>query len=426
MLRRLVSPGNVILLTGAVLLCYLGVWLAYLQQPHVDNDFVSTYFGAWLLRTGHRADLYDFSLQQWAHNRLVGPPPSNGIVYPFVNVPIASAIALPVTLLSPTTAYRAWSVLQLGLLLAAVAIAHRSAWGPSRRPVTERVAIVLLVLSSYATLSLVGAGQWDGLDALGVAMAYRSWARDRHATGAVWLVGTLVLAKPHLAIGLLAFLVGWGNRRVIVAAVATGAGILAASFAVVGPGGMAGWVHGLASVSHGWSVRGQSSFVALAGNWTGDGPLTFPITYAGTAVLAGLCLLLGHRLRTGRLRLSLALGAAVCLSLLAAPHAFVYDTVMLAPALTWLLTESSPFAADLATRRGAWLTVLLWQGATTTTFLNHIISPTILRVGTPMIWMTVALAAHLWRTAHTPAGEARAPGGEPLRPPVTAPAASLR
>jgi Glycosyltransferase family 87 len=425
MLRRLSSPGHVALLSAAILLCYLGVWLSYGHDNRIHNDFIPTYFGSWLLRTGHRADLYDPTLQKWAHNLLVGPPSPHEPWYPFISVPIASAIALPVTFLSPATAYTLWGALQLGLLLAAVLIAHRSAPRPAGRPSLENLAIVLLVLSAYATLGLLSAGQWDGLDALGVAMAYRSWTRDRYAGGAVWLTGTLVLAKPHLAIGLLAFLAGWGNRRAIVAAIASGTAILGASFALVGARGMLGWAHVLASVSHGSSVRGQSSFVALAGNWTGDGPLTFPITYAGTAVLAGLCLLLGHRLRTGRLHLGPALTAAVCLSLLAAPHAFVYDTVMLAPALTWLLTDGSPFADDPATRRGAWATVLLWQGATTTPFLNHVISPTILRVGTPMIWITVALAAHLWRTAHAPAGETRTPAGEPLPPPTAAPAASL-
>jgi hypothetical protein len=406
MLHRLVSPRNVVALTAAILLCYLGVWLGYDHHHRIDNDFISTYLGSWLLRGGHRTDLYDPGVQRWAHDLLVGPTPPAETFMPFVNVPIASLIAMPVTLLGAASAYMAWSTIQLALLGAAVAIAYRSAPRPAGRSTIETVGIVLLVLSAYVTLDLPLAGQWDGLNALGVAMAYRSWRRDGFAAGGAWLVATMALAKPHLAIGLLAFIVGWGNRRAIAGAVGAGLTVAVASFALVGMTGAQGWVHLLGSDAHAWSVRGQSSFVALAGGWTGDGPLTFPIAYAGTVVLAGLCFVLGRRLRRGRLLLGPALAAAACLSLLASPHSFVYDTIMLAPAITWLLAEHSPFALDRIARTRAWVMVLLWHGATSTRFLNQIISPTLLRIGTPVVWIEVGLAAYLWKTAHASRSEA--------------------
>ncbi len=407
MLHRLLSPRNVLAVTAAMVLCYLAIWLGYDPHQRVDNDFISTYFGSWLLRGGHRTDLFDPAVQRWAHDLLVGPTPSTQAFMPFVNVPVASVIALPFTLLGPASAYIGWSTMQFGLLIAAVAIAYRSAPRAAGRSTIEALGIVLLVLSAYVTLDLPLAGQWDGLNALGVAMAYRCWTRNRFASGGVWLVATMALAKPHLAIGLLAFIVGWGNRRAIAGAVAAGVTVAVASLALVGVTGLQGWMHLVGSDAHAWTVRGQSSIVALAGGWTGDGPLTFPITYAGIVVLAGLCLTLGRRLRRGRVRLRPALAAATCLSLLASPHSFVYDTAMIAPAITWLLAEHSPFAIDQVTRRRAWIVVLLWQGATSTRFLNQIISPTILRVGTPIVWIEMGLAAYLWRSAHASGGEAR-------------------
>ncbi|MGH7748995.1 MAG: glycosyltransferase family 87 protein, partial [Candidatus Dormibacteria bacterium] len=300
MLHRLLSPRNVVTVTAAMVLCYLAIWLGYDPHHRIDNDFISTYFGAWLLRGGHHADLYDPTVQRWAHDLLVGPTPPSEFFMPFVNVPIASVIALPVTLFSPAVAYMGWSTIQLALLAAAIVIAYRAAPRPAGRSTVETAGILLLVLSAYVTLDLPLAGQWDGLNALGVAMAYRCWRRDRYYAGGAWLVATMALAKPHLAIGLLAFILGWGNRRAIAGALTAGVSIAIASFALVGTSGVLGWIHLLGSDAHAWSVRGQSSFVALAGGWTGDGPLTFPITYAGTAVLAGLCLVLGRRLCRGR------------------------------------------------------------------------------------------------------------------------------
>jgi hypothetical protein len=400
MLRRLSLPRNVVPLTAAVLVCYLGVWLSFDHLHRIDNDFIGTYLASWLLAGGHRTGLYDPAVQNWARDLLVGPVPG-GLFMPFVNVPLAAVIAAPLTLFAPADAYTAWSSLQLVLLFVAVGVAYRSAPRPTGHRAIEGLAIVLLVLSSYATLDLIRAGQWDGLNALGVAMAYRSWRQDRHAAGSFWLVATAALAKPHLALGLVAFILGWRNRRALAGAVAAAISVAVASIALVGVSGASAWLHLLNADAHAASVRGQSSFVALAGNWAGDGPWTFPIADAGIVVILGLCLLLGHRFRQGRLQLGPALAAATCLSLLAAPHSFIYDTVMVAPAVTWLLAERSPFSLTPRVHRRAWATAMLWHGTTTLYFLNQMISPTILRVGTPSIWIEVGLAALLWWVAHS-------------------------
>ena len=400
-LQRLASPRNVVTLAVAMLLCYLGIWLGYDHAQRVHSDFAGFYFASWLLKEGHRADLYDPAVQRWAHDLLVGPLPPNMTFTPFVNLPIAAVITIPLTLLSPVAADIVWSPLQVAVFAAAVVIAYRSAPRPSKRTGLETAAILLLVLSAYASFDLLRSGLWDGVIALGVAMAYRSWRRERFATGGVWIVATLGITKPHLAIGLIAFLVGWGNRRAIAGALATGVAVGAASIALVGASGLKALVPLLGSDAHVLSIRGQSSVAALAANWTADGRLTFPIAYVGTCLLAGLCFLLGLRLRRGRVALGPALATATFLSLLAAPHSFVYDTVMIAPAIAWLLAEHSPFSLDPATRRRGWATALLWHAATSTLFLNQMISPTILRVGTPILFLEAGLAVYLWRTANS-------------------------
>ena len=80
----------------------------------------------------------------------------------------------------------------------------------------------------------------DVLTALGLALAYRDWRHGHEARGAVVLVLAAGIAKPHLALGLAAFLIGWRQRRAIVGAL-VGLGALAvASVAVVGTAGVDG------------------------------------------------------------------------------------------------------------------------------------------------------------------------------------------
>jgi Glycosyltransferase family 87 len=423
--KRYLSPRVVAAVLAALLVSYLILWLGFDNEHRTVNDFMATYVGSWLVRTGHRTQLYDYATQFHGYQLFVHPgSPSPSVEPPFVGVPAAAVVAVPLTFLGAATAYGVWSAFQLCLLIGAVAIAWRAAPHPRRQVGVEALAIVLIPLASFATLDLLRSGQWDGLSALGIALAYRCWRRDRYASGSACLVATALLAKPQLVLGLLAFLVGWRDRRVLAGALAAGLVLGLASLAVVGAAGATAWWHLVGADAHLYSATGLYGFIALPSAWFGAGPLVTPVTYAGIAVLVGLCLILGNRLRSGRLSLGPAFAAAACLSLLAAPHSYAYDAVMLVPALVWVFAEYSPFSPTRLIRNRSRIMVFLWYASTITAFSDRLAPDVLVRAGSTSVWILICLAVCLWKTAHGSARPRVAPGriaGSPLEPPQLVP-----
>jgi hypothetical protein len=406
--RRFLSPRLVVAVGMAVLVSFLVVWIGLDTSHRTGSDFTATYIGSWLLRTGHRTELYNYATQVWAHNALVQPAAAaNTAVPPFVEIPVSAVVAAPLSLLNAATAYTVWTALQLGLLIAAAAIVWRAVPRPSGRAAAEALAIIIIPLASYATFDLLWTGQWDGLSALGIAVAYRYWRHGRRASGAACLVVAVLLAKPQLALGLVAFMVGWRDRRAWGGALAAVLGLTVSSLAIVGIAGAKAWLQLVGADSHLYSPTGLYGFIALPSAWFGNSALVAPVASAGILALVGLCFVLGHRLRTQRLSLGPALGTAVCLSLLAAPHSYGYDAVNLIPALIWVLAEYSPFSTDAIVRRRAWTIVALWYASMSAAFVRPLLPDVVLRAGNLAVWIAIALAVCLWRTVHAvPVGDA--------------------
>ena len=335
----------------AVLAVDAVVWLG-VDRLHVGrSDFTATYVGAVLLRDGHRGDLYDDSVQAPLHARLIAPDTEGNL--PFVNPPAAAVAALPVTAFSLDTAYRLWCLLQIGLVIAAVTVAVRAApWPPGTEP-RLRAAAGAAAAAGIGTFSTWVLGQWDGVTALGLALAYRSFRQRRDAAGGAWLAVGVLLAKPHLGLGLAAWLLGRRSPRALAGAVAATGGLAAVSLAAVGPAGMAGFAHAALDSTSRWPLRTLLGFTGLLGSWLGD----TASAHAGAAVLSVLalavCAWLGDAVRRRPERLDVALAGATALSLVAAPHLLGHDLVVLAPAAAW--------SAAVAARAGAsGRALLLW------------------------------------------------------------------
>ena len=179
MLRR----GSAVLpaaIAAAVLLAYVVLWLGAGAAQIGRSDFTSTYVGATLLREGQGGSMYDETLQAPLHAALIAPDREGNL--PFVNAPLAAAVALPVSLLSLQAAYRLWSLLQLALLVGAVVVAIRAAPGRRSLPPLTLVAVGLGALACLGTLATLLLGQWDGLSALGLAVAYACPVSYTHLT----------------------------------------------------------------------------------------------------------------------------------------------------------------------------------------------------------------------------------------------------
>ncbi len=320
----------------ALLAAYVALWSGVTRDNIGTSDFTASYVGATLMRDGQGAAMYDERLQAPLHAALIAPLHRGNL--PFVNPPLAAALAVPLTLLPLTAAYRIWQAAQLLMLVAAVVVVLRAApWPDWVRHRGVEGAAALAALAGTGTLSLGLLAQWDGFAALGLGGAYALWRRDRGFAGGAVLAATAAIAKPHLAIGLAALLLGWRERRVLAGAALSVAIVLLGSVAAVGPGGLGGFIGAAARDAERWPLASLLGFTGLTGSWLGNGAAAQLLAGAGSlAALAG-CLLLGRRLAGDRGALEPCLAAAAVLSLLASPHLLSHDMVLLAPVLVWLL-----------------------------------------------------------------------------------------
>ena len=340
MSRQRLTAVVIAAMAVSVLVAYAVTWITVSQSHIGGSDFTSTYVGGTLLREGHGAGVYDQALQAPLHAALIAPAPGGNLA--FVNPPPAAVLALPLTLLPLTAAYRVFQVAQLLMLALAVVIVARTAPWPRSLPRRYLPVVAgLVAVAGEGTLAVGLLGQWDGLGALGLAGAYALWRRDSRFAGGAVLAISASIAKPHLALGLAALLIGWRERRVLAGAAAGVAGMLVVSLAAVGPAGLSAFVASTQVDASRWPLASMLGFTGLFGSWLGDGLATQILAAACTAAAIAGCVLLGRRLARDRAALEPCLAAATLLSLLASPHLLTHDLVLLAPALVALLAWAS-------------------------------------------------------------------------------------
>ena len=346
---------------GTIALIQLAV--ALLEEVRVPAgrergiDISASYVAAGVWRNGLGDRLYDQRLEAAGHAALNAPGYRTDL--PFITPPLTAVVAAPARLLGPDAGLRALSAMAVVALVAAVLVALRAAPGGAG---SWRRLAVLLSVGAVPTLPLLLMGQWDGLCALGLAGAYAAWRRDRAVVAGLALALGIGLAKPHLGLGLAAFVVGRRDSRAALGALA-GAGVLGiASLVLVGPRACAGFLGALRlSLAHSppASTLGASGFAA---SWFGDGAASATLT----AILAVAAVLGAGWLGVRSLRPQLfepCLAGATALSLVATPHLLGHDLVVLAPAFVWVAgwavtnsrSDASRGAVLPAWLLGAWL-----------------------------------------------------------------------
>ncbi|GAC1570355.1 MAG: hypothetical protein NVS3B18_02410 [Candidatus Dormibacteria bacterium] len=344
------------LLAVSVALVQLGVavtqWLHVSPGRERGIDISASYVAAGVWQEGLGDRLYDQHLEAARHGTLNAPGYRTDL--PFITPPLTAVAAAPARLLGPGVGLRALSVLEVAALAGALVIAARVAPRPPAWGSTRGVAL-LLALGALPTLPLLLMGQWDGLCALGLACAYAGWRRDRDLLAGLALALGVGLAKPHLGLGLAAFVVGRRDGRAILGALGGLAGLGIASVLLVGGPACAGFVGALRlSLAHSApsSTLGVSGFSA---SWLGSGDAATLLTIGGGLVaLAAAGWLGAHSRRPGALEPTLA--GATALSLLASPHLLGHDLVLLAPAFVWLAL----WAASLRSGGGRRLPLPTW------------------------------------------------------------------
>ena len=176
---------------------------------------------------------------------------------------------------------------------------------------------------------------------MGLALAYTSWRRDRPFSAGLWLALGFGIAKPHLAIGLLAFAIGRRDRRALLGMVTGAVALIAVSVVAVGPSATLGFL-GASSFALGNTPAASTlGLLGLAASWLGSGSAATGIAIGGGVLGIAACGLLGWRSHGHPDRLEATLAAAAALSLLVAPHLLAHDLVVLAPAFVWVAARAA-------------------------------------------------------------------------------------
>jgi hypothetical protein len=319
-----------ITVASIVLAHYVQVWAVVPAPLAPTSDYAGTYVASTLIRSGHAAEIYDGALEQQA---LVdsGAPVSHDDI-PFENPPAAAVIALPFSVLGAGAAWRAWSLLQLALMVFSLVLVARVAPWPETLPRLPRVAIVLVALAGFGTGLLFLEGQWDGVSVLGLACAYAFWRRDRPGAAGFALGFTAAIAKPQLVIGIAAYMIGRRDWRAVLGALLGAAVSVAIGVIGAGPGSLGSFLSAIAMPSNSPTAQMQGTsglFGSLLGHASGVFLLAVAAGIAAAAV-AGWLGTVAHRRRD---LFEPSLCAAVTLSLFASPHLLGHDLTLLAPVL---------------------------------------------------------------------------------------------
>jgi hypothetical protein len=319
-----------------VLLIYGDLWVHLAASQQRQADFSVFYAAALLLRHGQGAHLYSQALEVTSHASILLPGAHIALSnLPFITPPTTALIVLPLTWLGPSAGYWTFASLQAVLFVIAAVITLRAR---PQRVGMHPAAWLLAALAGGGTFLAVIFGQADGIPCLGLAVAYFLWRRDRRLGAGLWLGISFGLTKPHLLLGVIAFLIGRRDWRSLLGLGVGVVGVAAVSVGLVGPAGSWAFFSGLLSLAGRSTVIGNVGVFGAVERLVGQNGWSLPL--AGFVAAVGLMLSwwLGARVRQGT-SFEIGLVGAVALSLAVAPHLLPYDLCLLGPALLWSVDE---------------------------------------------------------------------------------------
>ncbi len=169
--RRLLLVGG---LAIAVLAYNLAFWLRLDHLDQLGSDFSAIYVAATVWLHGGPSTTRRSSTHGSSPCSPTGPgPPSHSSPR---RSPRCWSRRSPTSVSPPPTGSSLSS--SFALLGAAAIVAARSApWPADRRPGLRAAAVLGALASTGASYALLLLGQWDGVSALGLALAYAAWRR---------------------------------------------------------------------------------------------------------------------------------------------------------------------------------------------------------------------------------------------------------
>ena len=330
----------------ALLVVYVALWLELPGSFRTGNDFAPTYVVGQYVLHGQGASVYD-EASVVAAERAAGPSGAQ-VALPFISPPAAALLFAPLSRVGFRSAETVYSLVQLlGLLAAAVLVVAKTRW-PATTPAMFRVAVGAGAVGAPTVGALLLFGESDGLFTLAVTASYLLLVR-RHPVAAGLALGVAAgFGKPHLLIGVLAFLLFRRAVAVAVTCVATAVAVNVVAVVALGPTAVTGFI---SAVLHSGTDHLPSGLVGMTGlvsSWLGNDAGARLLGLIASAAVVAVCARLGVVSRRTPARTAELLAAVFALTLLCSPHLLTPDVVVLVPAFVWL------YAAILSRHFPSW------------------------------------------------------------------------
>jgi Glycosyltransferase family 87 len=313
-----------------------------LTPTSVHHD-LPAFYAAGFLVLHNPSHLFDLHAQAAVQDALIvrmNPP------LPYYHPAFEALFFAPLALFTYRTAYMLFAVLNLLLL----AVCYWLAPQPID-PRIERIPRSLIFLLSFPAFYCVVTGQDSMLFLVLLCLLRRSLERDRDVTAGFLLA--LGLFKVQIVAALVIFLVARRGPRLLLSFIPAAGALALLSIAITGFAGAAQWAHLLASAA-GATHQGAAEQVYFAvypkAMPTLNGLLYFiggrflphNAWFALNAVLLAAIFILSLLLVRRSPSLSGAFSSALAGTLLLSPHLYLYDFVLLLPALLLLTGNLGP------------------------------------------------------------------------------------
>jgi arabinofuranan 3-O-arabinosyltransferase len=301
-----------------------GTWLIGTDGQPIATDFVNVWAGGQHVLNGNPAAAYDASLHKAAEAAAIGRPFKGA--YPWAYPPTFFFVAALLAAMPIIAAHLVWiSATFVGYVAAIRAIIRDRAGVLIACAFPGIVANAVVGQNGFVTAALVG----------GMLVFL-----PRRPLLSGFLLGLLSF-KPHFGILIPFVLAAGGHWRVIAATAATTVLLALASWLAFGTGVWEAFFHALARASHETLSQGQADWAKLQSIFgltrTLGGAETLAwamqVTVIAAAIIA-LCALWRSRSRFALKAAGLATGIV-----LATPYLFLYDLVVLAVAMAFLLRD---------------------------------------------------------------------------------------
>lgn len=356
-------------------------------------DFLQFYTAGRVVLSGKVSELYH--LKSFAAESLQAVPAAAGMIFAPLYPPQVGLLFAPFTALSYGNALLLWSLVSVALY----AICCWAVWRACPSLHQHRLTVLAAVLGYPAFFNLVAYGQISAL-ALGFFSAAFFALRARRPLLAGLALGMLIYKPPLIVASALVLLLA--REWTAVTGMLAGAGAqFGLSWAICGTDAVLGYGRIMRHVSELTPLLDIKPYQmhSLRALWS----LLLPLwpTMVLYAVCALMAVVLTVRLWRSPLPLAVRYSGLLLATVLVAPHLYVYDLVILAPALL-LLTEW-----DLAHERNLGLCLYL-------AYALPLLGPLVARYAHLQL-SVIAFAALLWRLTAAISSEAHRTAAAEIR-----------